>query len=105
MYLAVVAQEKADDQEWTMKMALLANNPAEFGPVIFKIPPEEPVQELRKDELTMEGFSPEVQVKYTHVPTLQEVEETLAMFPRELVLGIEDIKFARDPRLAGNGHK
>ena len=51
----------------------------------------------------MEGFSPEVQVKYAHVPTPEEVEETLAQFPQELVLGLEDIQFARDPRLATNG--
>ena len=103
MYLGVIAQEKAADQEWQMKMALLANNPAEYGPVIFETSPEAPVQELRKDELTMEGFSPEVQVKYAHVPTPEEVEETLAQLPQELVLGLEDIQFARDPRLATNG--
>jgi hypothetical protein len=106
MYLEVEAKEKSDDQEWQMKMALLANSPSEYGPVIFKAPPEEPVQELRKDELTSEGFSPDVTVKYAHVPTPQEVEETLAMFPAEMVLGLDDLKFAKDPRLAnGRSHR
>jgi len=105
MYLVALAQEKADDREWDTKMALLANDPPEYGPVIFKEPSnDEPIQELRRDELTVEGFSPDVTVKYAHVPTIQEVEETLAMFPREMVLGVEDLKFAQDPRLA-NGHK
>ncbi len=105
LYLEIVAKEKADDREWEMKMALLANNAPEYGPIIFKTPSTaEPLQELRKDELTSEGFSPDVQVKYAHVPTPQEVEETLAMFPKEMVLGLDDLKFARDPRLARNGN-
>jgi hypothetical protein len=43
-------------------------------------------------------------VRYKEVPTLEEVEQTLAEIPQDLLLGVEDFQFARDERLA-NGHK
>jgi hypothetical protein len=105
MLLEVEQKEKAKDQEWQMKMALLSNDPGHFGPMIFPTPkePEEPLLDLQPGELTVGGFHPDVVVKYAEVPTPEEVEEILAQFDPNQVLGIEDFtKFADDERL-GNG--
>jgi hypothetical protein len=109
MYLQVERDEKADDREWEVKMALLSADPARYGPVIFpeSKPKEEEVvvEELQPGDLTVGGFHPDITVKYANVPTPEEVEEVLAEFPEDLVLGIDDFhQFSRDARLT-NGRR
>jgi hypothetical protein len=108
MYLEVEQADKADDREWQVKMALLSADPVRFGPIIFptgkKEPDEVVVEELQPGDLTVSGFHPDITVRYKEVPTLEEVEQTLASIPQDLLLGVEDFQFARDERLA-NGHK
>jgi hypothetical protein len=106
MYLEVEQREKAKDQEWQMKMALLSFDPAHFGPIVFPAPKEKEEQllPLQPGELTVGGFHPDVTVKYAEVPTPEEVEEILAQFDPEQVLGVEDFRFAQDERLT-NGRR
>jgi hypothetical protein len=112
MYLTVEQQEKAEEREWQVKMAFLTSDPDRFGPVVFptkeKVEDEDEIviEELQPGDLTAGGFHPDIKVKYKNVPTQQEVEETLAQFPQEQVLGLEDFrKFAPDERLAnGSAH-
>lgn len=108
MLIEVEQKEKSKDQEWQMKMALLANDPAHFGPIIFPAPKEAevPLIDLQPGELTVGGFHPDVTVKYAEVPTPEEVEEILAQFDPSQVLGIDDFtKFAPDERITnGSGH-
>ena len=83
--------QKAEDREWAMKMALLSADPGVYGPLVF--PPEdepEVFEEVRPGDITSAGFSPGVRVKYRHLPTPEEVEAALAEFPQELVLGMDD---------------
>jgi hypothetical protein len=101
MLLEVEQKDKAKDQEWQMKMALLAADPAHFGPVVFPAPKEEEpeYEDLQPGELTVSGFHPDVVVKYATVPTPEEVEEILAQFDPSQVMGVEDFQYARDERL------
>lgn len=111
MYLEVEQAERSDDREWQMKMALLGADPDRFGPVIFpvpkaKVPKDEIVmEELQPGDITSEGFHPDITVRYKKTPTAQEVDEILAQFPQEQLLGLEDFKrFGPDERLA-NGQR
>lgn len=89
-----------------MKMALLANDPARYGPIIFPTPeePEPEVEELRPGELTVAGFHPDITVKYRDIPSPEEVEKILAEFDPEQVLGVEDFQFAKPERM-NNGFR
>lgn len=108
MYLQVEQDEKVDDREWQVKMALLSADPAHYGPAIF--PEAKPkqevdvVEELQPGDLTVGGFNPDIKVRYKQLPTPEEVEEVLAEFPEDLVLGIDDFQFSRDERLT-NGRR
>jgi hypothetical protein len=109
MYLEVERAEKADAREWQVKIALLTADPAHFGPIVFPTQDDrEPdLVELQPGDLTVSGFHPDITVRYRDVPTPEEVEQTLASIPQDLLLGVEDFQFARDERLANgkNGAK
>lgn len=105
MYLEVGQKERADDREWQVKMALLTNNPAQYGPIVFpeSKETEEQVEELRPGELTVSGFHPDVKVKYRDLPTPEEAEEILAQFDPEQVFGVEDFQVAKQFERMTNG--
>jgi len=83
--------DRQEDREWSMKMALLSADPATYGPLIFPAKKEDEVfEEIKPGDITSAGFNPYVKIKYSRLPTSKEVEEALAEFPQELVMGVED---------------
>jgi hypothetical protein len=96
MYLETERAERSEEREWQVKLAMLTADPVRFGPIVFpqaKEPEERPI-ELQPGDLTVGGFSPDIVVKYETVPTPQEVEEVLAQFDPNQVLGTEDFQLA-----------
>jgi hypothetical protein len=108
LFMELERDEKSEEREWQVKMALLAADPAQFGPIVFpgtKEPEERPM-ELQPGDLTVGGFSPDITVKYDRIPSPEEVEEILAQFDPNQLLGVDDFsgQFAKDERLT-NGHR